>query len=197
MGTEAKDDFYSSRNIPSLLKDFGEVPSGYVSLFIEIPWRYIGHIAIHGLRIEDNQMLTRKPVLEEIFKRVGEKYGAKVNRTSCIFAYPRNPDQTDHHVKRDPSIDSLVEIKVDAERCIVVDGNHYTEAGFLLDPHWGSEDKNVVKGLAEFYWEESLSLIDYLRRTSKGTDIGEFDDFRDPEVLIPFDVPVGHIRIVE
>lgn len=84
----------SERIIPLILKEFQEIPPGYVSVFrtTSVSRQNLERIATQGYSIEANLMQTRHPELESIFQRAAQRYNIPLNRTRVIFAYPRPPE---------------------------------------------------------------------------------------------------------
>lgn len=173
-------------------REFREVPEGFVSVFIQVSRRRLERCAKRGLRIEDNSRNELNHELERIFIEERKRAGKSVDRTQCVFAYPRGPDKIRYPLSFDPKEDILLEAKIDPETAIVANGEYYTEAGFVLG---GIGGKSSAREWAKSYWEESKSLRQYFDEGHDGSE-DDYGDFTFPEVLIPVDIPVTRLRVV-
>ena len=192
MNSERKDNS-TPHTIPSSMKELEGVPPEYVSVYMTVPWEYIEGISQHGLSVENNQMQTRNPQLEEIFRRVGEQQTLYVSRTRCLFAYPRHLHEMAGYGPKEPDT-ALLELVIDPNGgAIVVDGELYHKSGRALRMNWSSGVEEAAL-LAVDYWEGALLLSDYLFQIYNNTG---FVDFEWPEVLVPSDLPVSHVKILE
>lgn len=172
--------------IPNTLKEFGELPSGYVPVCVDIELKNLDHVGAVGLRVEDNRMCVVNPALERIFFDEGQKLNIGHNRTKCVFAYPVKPDQVRYGLRFDPSKIRL-EVMIDPTGVLVADGELYTESKIKLRK---GEQTRAIE-IAGKYWSESMPLKDYLREREKE----DFVDYSFPEALIPQNIHPDHIRI--
>lgn len=185
-------DLALSQRIPPELKEYKEIPEGYVPLYIVLNNESIDHVAKVGFRVLDNRSIERHgEEYENLFLDAGKKLKIKVNRTNCVFAYPRKPDQLRESFGFDEENQILVEVMVDPKSCLVAEASRFTDAGFALDHH----DYKWAKVKADGYWKESMPLAEYLNEEHKG-DLDDYEDFAFPEVLISEDIPIGRIRVV-
>ena len=170
-----------------------EIPKGFVPLYVSIRKESLDFVKLNGLRVRDNRMKNGAPELEQLFSQTGKEMGIKIDRTSCVFAYPRTPDKVKLSLSFDKEKDVLLQIQADPKDCLVADGVCYSEAGWRMSLTDGLE---VARAWAKSYWETAKPLNEYLseRHTGKG---GDYDDFEFPEVLIPTDIPPERIKVVE
>jgi len=166
--------------------------NNYVTLYIHINKESLDFINKNGFRAKDNQMGTKGPELEQIFSQTGKDMGFRVDRTKCIFAYPRKPDEVRLSLFN-PGKQVLFEVQVDPKDCIVADGAFVTEAGADIT---GLEGIKGARSWAKSYWETAKPLSQYLSEHHTGEE-QDLDDFEFPEVLIPTDIPVDRIKMVE
>jgi hypothetical protein len=190
---EAKKVGDEKAEIPFALREFGEIPEGYVPLYVRIKKTSLDFVAENGLRVEDNQRDKRASSLEKMFREEREKRGIEVDRGKCVFAFPRLP-----HLMRSPlSFNDdfvLLEIMVDPKKCLVADGEEITEADRERDLSTQVLDDKWARMHAETYWEESKTLNEYLAENHLGK-MNDYDDYGMPEVLIPFDIPTSRIKV--
>lgn len=163
--------------VPASLKDFSEVPEGYISVYIQIDRGSLNHVAQNGLRIEDNKIGTKAPEIEKIFKDVARELGVKFDRTKCVFAYPRQPATIIETFGFDKENEVLTEAKIDPRKCLVADASLYTEAAEKLRSGLSVEEaktksterfrvisgEEVARDWAKSYWESAISLDEYIR----------------------------------
>ncbi len=182
----------SGENTPFTLLEYGEVPEGYVPLYISVKKESVDHISKLGFRVSDNQSEQRHGKIEEIFQIAGERNGSGINRDRCVFAIPRPPHQIKMGLTFDADKEVLFEVMVDPIRCLVVDGESFTEASSCLDQN----DGEGAEDWADKYWRNSKKLVDYILEGHDGGD-EDGDDFQFPEVLIPDDIPTSRIKLVK
>ncbi|KKT34249.1 MAG: hypothetical protein UW22_C0083G0003 [Candidatus Gottesmanbacteria bacterium GW2011_GWB1_44_11c] len=175
----------------SLPREFREVPGGYVSVFIAVPREKADEYGKEGIKIKNNAMKSKQPVLERIFDEEAGKIGVGVGRTRCIFAYPRNPESIHNRLGFDPRTDILVEAMINSETAMVANAEYYTEAASRLDM-----GENAAREWAKIYWQEVKPLRQYLAEGHSGSEDDD-SDFAFPEVLIPEDIPVTRLRIAK
>lgn len=171
-----------------------EIPENFVPLYISIRKESLDFVRQNGFRVEDNQMAKRNPEVEKIFSQVGREMGFTIDRTKCVFAYPRNPDAI-RHTYYDKNRDILVQVLVDPKNCIVAEGDHYAGAVSALMSRLSPPNEEEAKACAEAYWGTTEPLERYLQEGH----VGEWEDLKDynfPEVLIPSNIPTDRIKIV-
>lgn len=171
-------------------KEFGDIPKGFVSVFIVANKSSLRHISEFGFRVSDNRMADKSGDLEKLFSESPSKKSVATKRTQCIFAYPRHPEMLrDAVVSFDPTTDVLIEAKIDPESAVVVDGADYTEAAARF------HEKNLesVQSWVEHYWNNSKKFKDYL----VDSNTLDTDCFISPEVLINEDIPANRIRVLK
>ena len=144
-----------------------------------------------GVKIKNNAMKSKQPVLERIFDEEAGKIGVGVGRTRCIFAYPRNPESIHNRLGFDPRTDILVEAMINSETAMVANAEYYTEAASRLEM-----GENAAREWAKIYWQEVKPLRQYLAEGHSGSEDDD-SDFAFPEVLIPEDIPVTRLRIAK
>jgi len=176
---------------PFTLREYGEIPKGYVPLYIAVNKDRLGYVAENGFRVIDNQSIKKHGnKIEEIFIKAGNKYHLKVSRTNCIFASPRPPHQTKRGLSFREKEHALFGVMIDPADCIVVEGEYFTEASADLVSRTMAEER------AGDYWESKKTLKEYISEGHDGSD-DDWDDYQFPEVLIPFDIPTTMIKLVE
>ncbi len=175
----------------SLPREFREVPGGYVSVFIAVPREKAGKYGKEGIKIEDNAMKSKQPILERIFAEEAGEIGVSVRRTRCIFAYPRNPESIHNRLGFDPRTDILVEAMINSGTAMVANAEYYTEAASRLDM-----GEDAAREWAKIYWQEVKPLRQYLAERHSGSEDDD-SDFTFPEVLIAEDIPVTRLRIAK
>lgn len=183
----------SEIEIPLGLREFGEIPGGYVSVYIVIKKERLNQIIEEGgILIRGNKRNEILPKLEEIFKEEGKKYRFGVDRIKCVFAYPRPLGQIRLHLHFDPGKQVILEAKIDPNTAIVANGEFYTQAGEELCA--GTEER--AKNFANLYWETAKPLVQYLSERHNGSDNDFLNDFLFPEVLTPSDIPSSHLKLI-
>lgn len=176
--------------LPKVLKEFGEIPGGYESVFITISKESIDHVAENGLRIKDNRMTGKRARIEELFKEAADERGIVTDRTNCIFAYPRKSEVGGIIRLREGGI--VLEAKIDPNKAVVANAEAFTEAG--EDLSYGSE---YAKDWAVDYWENSMPFSEYLAEGIGQEEEYDYRDFTFPEVLIPESIPLKRLKVVE
>jgi hypothetical protein len=171
----------SPENSSSVLPiEFENVPEGYVHAFIMLDPAYVEKVAREGFKTENNRMMGKNAELETILND-RKPANITVDRTNCVFAYPRVPKGDDERLV---PTGVLVEVLIDPKEALVADGETYADAFTNLV----NGDLESAKRLAEGYWEKSVYLQDYPYMQLR-------TNFARPEVLIPVDIPVSHIRL--
>jgi len=170
-----------------------EIPEGFVPLYISIRKESLDFVKQNGFRVRDNRRKGGAFELEQIFSQTGKEMGIKVDRTNCVFAYPRTPDKVRLSLPFDKNKNVLFQVQVNPKDCLVADGSYVTEASFRMDLASGLE---TSRAWAKSYWETAKPLSEYLseRHTGKKSD---YQDFEFPEVLIPADIPPERIKVIE
>jgi hemoglobin-like flavoprotein len=173
--------------------DSPEIAKEFVPLYVSIRKESLDFVKQNGLRVMDNRMKNGAPELEQVFSQTGKEMGIKIDRTSCVFAYPRTPDKVKLSLISNKEKHVLLQVQADPKDCLVADGVYYSEAGWRMSLTNGLEE---TRAWAKSYWEIAKPLNEYLseRHTGKKSD---YDDFEFPEVLIPTDIPPERIKVVE
>lgn len=183
-----------SVDIPFALREFGEIPDGYVPVYIVIEKSSLQHVADYGLRSVDNRMIEKFPELSRIFEEVKSDWTIGVDRTKCVFAYPKHPNEISEGLGFDPETDVLLEAMIDPEdtRTCVADGSIVTEElarmswRDLKKPGWESG----TRASADSYWRSLMTFREYTKRVENG-----MDEYQFPEVLTS-DIPTSRLRVV-
>lgn len=181
--------------IPFALREFGEIPKGYVPVYIVIDRESLQHVADYGLRREDNRVAKKFPELTEIFSEEYKEWTFPLDRTECVFAYPKRPEEISEGLGYNPERDVLLEAMIDPNsvRTYIADGSIFTEAlaRTSADPTKRSPGwKDSVKRSAESYWRSVMRFADYKKKVADG-----MDEYNFPEVLMD-DVPTNRLRVV-
>jgi hypothetical protein len=178
--------------IPLPLREYGEIPKGYVPVYLRVNIESLDHISRVGLRTIDNRASDRNETLERIFEEARIKSnGITVTRKECIFALPRHPQFITYGLPFWEGTHTLLEAMVDPSECIVVDGELFTEAGFALA---NGDEKNAEEEASD-YWSGRKALTSYLAEGHDG-NWEDYSDYNFPEVLIPRDIPTSRIRLI-
>jgi len=181
-----------TEKVPPTLQEFREVPKDFVSVFIVVSKRRLDQIAREGLKAEDigSRMAFRNPKLEQIFKEAATAAGSAVDRTQCVFAYPKPPETIKFGMSFNPAEQVVLEAKIDPSNAVVANGEVYTEASWALS----RGDEDGAKSWAELYWREAKPLTEYREEIHRS---GEDDhhDFTFPEVLIPKDIQTDRLKL--
>lgn len=192
-----------SELIPPALKEFGEIPSGFVSVYIQVPREKLTLYDKYGARKEDIESIRENSFFddrEKIFSEERVKAGQQVDRTSCVFAYPRHPKHIRGGLEFNPDEDVVVEAKIDPKTAIVVDGDYVGEASRYYNdknaglPTFGGIE--TVRRWAKGYWKEAKPLLQYLEERHNSSEYDYTEDFSFPEVLIPDNIPPSRLRVV-
>lgn len=80
--------------IPQSLRELGEIPQGFVPVYIGIDPESVDHVAEYGLRTHDNRWFGRNAQVEGYLDDAGRRMNAKILRTECVYAYPEDPRKT-------------------------------------------------------------------------------------------------------
>jgi hypothetical protein len=178
--------------IPFSLREIGEIPKSFVPVYLTVRSESLNHIAENGLRIGDNQMTKDAPEEEAIFSQAAKEAGVNIDRTRCVFAYPRHPDKLQMSFSPDPKR-ILLEAWIDPNsEVLVADAETYTTAVSKMG-YANSEDS--VAETAQTYWTDAKIFKNYLNEKHTGDENDK--DFRIPEVLIPYDIPTSRIRVAK
>lgn len=159
----------------------------YESVYIVVPKNKLKTISEEGLKTSKNESLDRNYDLELIFKRSAKNYmTGGSDRTNCIFAYPVDPRSLElGGLKSD--IDTVVlKTTVDAKKVVVANGAFVSDAWDA----YNSDDMETAQYYAEKYWQQTISLKQYLE-SDRETTI-EYS----PEVLIFEDIDPTKIEVV-
>ncbi|QQG41519.1 MAG: hypothetical protein HYV90_05190 [Candidatus Woesebacteria bacterium] len=194
-GLETHNQNLSTKNeIPFSLRDFGEIPKGFIPVYILVSKESLQHVADNGFRVEDNRMNGRQQKLEEIFNQTAQDMGVGVDRTKRVFAFPRRPDRFNVGLSYDPKKSVIVEAMIDPkmQNAVVAEGEYYTEADSYLEG-FGLE---AARSYAKSYWETAKPLSEYLKEGHDGSE-GDYGDFNLPEILIPENIPTSRMRVVK
>src|SRR4051812_5071021 len=109
-----------STGIPDSLKEFGEIPRDYVSVYRVVPQNYIEGISQNGILAKEKAH-PRPLELEEIFSQEARKSEVNADRKIAIFAMPKDSYKsktTDKPHYRRNSTDVVLEIKVNPRKSI-------------------------------------------------------------------------------
>jgi hypothetical protein len=196
------------------LKEFKEVPEGYVSVFTVVDKKDLDEIASEGLLTEKNLVTQRHlSTVETLFDQIAREKGIGLTRTTSIFAYPRHPLHMQNIFQFDTDTQALLELKVDPKKAIVTDMATYNQATNIIrtieeynpltDPlvRKPLETEEDAREWAEDYWSKAKRLDVYLGEGHKGYRVGSGPndktlDYEFPEILIGENVPPGSIREV-
>lgn len=184
-----------NREIPFTLREYGEIPEGYVPVYIVIDKESLQYVADHGLRRDDNRVAKKFPELSEIFTEEYREWSFPLDRTECVYAYPRRPEEIREGLGFDPETDVLLEAMIDPNsvRTYVGDGSIFSEAAATTSRYGNKRNsgwKNSMKQSAENYWKSVMSFAEYKKRVEAG-----MKEYNFPEVLMD-DVPTNRLRVV-
>ncbi|EKD53106.1 MAG: hypothetical protein ACD_61C00152G0002 [uncultured bacterium] len=183
-----------SIEIPFALREYGEIPEGYVPVYVVIDRKSLQYVAGNGLRVEDNQIGKKHPDLEKIFNEVNKEWTKPIERTRCVFAYPVHPSQAKLSKSYDPERHVIIEAMVDPNnvRTYVADSEYYTmafERMIGIDGIPSLDWEADVRDSAERYWASAISLSEYLRGKKEG-------EYTSAEILIQDDIPTSRLKLV-
>ena len=182
----------NTHNIPFSLRELGEIPEGFVPVFIVINRESMDHIANNGFRTQDNRGNARNQQAEELFQQSAQEHDMTVfDRTKCVFAYPRHPSRIGYGLGYEEDKHVIIEAYIDPKTALVANGDNFSEAATRLE-----YNKNVrsAKDYADSYWENAKPLEQYVQEGHAG-QMDDYDDFTFPEVLIMDDIPTSRLKV--
>jgi hypothetical protein len=187
--------------IPSVLREFGEIPEGCASAWIVVSKERLKEISTTGIQRGRNIRAGRNQRLEELFQEEADELGITVSRTDCVFATPLPPEQMRCGYSGLYQESVVLEVKVGQARdteILVADGEAYTEAASWLQE--GHYDEEEAREWANQYWSTARPLQTYLaeQRIMEAEAIIENPySFVIPELLIPQDISRDYLKIWE
>lgn len=179
-------------NIPSNLKEFGDVPDNYRIVYRWQSRKDLSDISKKGFVPKMNYMdevaQQHNSRIEEIFDEARLEQNIDVDRGESLMAYPRHPSKVQDALKFDPENHVLLEFAVDPKKAKVVDSKKYGDASVMMDT-LEQEGEDDVRKDAIKYWSDAVSLSDYLDNDEKVVEdhTGSLSDFYIPEVLVPIE----------
>ncbi len=195
---------------PLALREFGEIPKDYVSVFSFVRQEDLSRLAERGFKPEDNAMDRRAKVsagdsgesIEDLFDKERQRQGIEIDRGECLFAFPDREAAGENYYGFNEEEYQLVEIKVDPAEARVAWGEYFSKANqWLMVSKEGptqnttvnpvfikNQRENTLNNIRQ-YWEESVTLRQYLD--------GDHELPEDmAEVLVPGEISTDRIRVV-
>ncbi len=181
--------------IPDSLKEFGEVPPGYKSVYFYTRKELLPQLGERGIIPEDNTMDERAGEdvrdgvsIAQIFEQEKTSLGIDgVGRGDCQYAFLDEDSARNNEYGFNEDDYALVEMKVDPQQTRVTWGELYGRANMQFQYN----QVGSARSYAKEYWERSVTLSDYL--------IGNHDlpDDSMVEALAPGTVSTDLLRVVE
>jgi hypothetical protein len=170
--------------------EFEEIPEGFVPVFITVKPESIDYIGKYGFRTQDNQMMSKKPEIEDLLTAEAKKKGLHINHSSCVFAAPEPPEEEGDWFffnPYDPNSSPLfaIEALVNPENALVADSNLYV----LIEDYLFFNEPEKAAETAKYYWGNAILLKDYLNTKQK-------PKMATPKTLIFQDIPLKNVRLV-
>ena len=170
-----------------LFKDNVEAPECFVSAYHFTRRRYLKNIGKDGIlptmQIYKNPEKAQKyqgsinHQLDQIFDSIAPSGWSRAN---SVYAHDNY-----HFAPHLGNGDLVLEIKVDPEKCLVADAEHFIVARACF------EKRGATSGLEKKYWDNSMSLNNFTKLPiEEKTKIAHL-----PEILIPGKVEPSFVRV--
>ena len=165
-----------------------EVLRGTVSVYRSVDNSQLAEIAAQGAVIKNkltNPLYEPYLPVELLLQKKAKELGLLFDHSTNTLAHPT----TEGIFLKEESSASIIEMRVTPDDCIVCSCETYANIAVALVHHIESYDPEKQ---AEKYWKQSQTLAEFKKRLEAG-EISEPENY---EVLIPYNVPLTHIKLV-